>query len=294
MREIPENISNYRVGLKLGQGGMGSVYRCSVAKNGDGTDEYAIKFLSTLDVSDSEAQQRFLRECETLEKLQHPHVLQLLDHGISDGLPYLVSELCIDRYGRPFSLRLFEHEYQEGLEVRLLERLFPQVLWALAYIHQDGIVHRDIKPANVLVHENRFGQYSARLADFGLASVTIDPQYMRKDSWIGDRDEAHLVGRGFSGTYDYMSPEQVNGEAVDARSDVFSFGVMLYRAATGYDRLTFRRPSQVRPGVPRWVDDIVLASVAPDREDRCENALELLFLLPDHLRPAGVQRSAAY
>ncbi len=292
---MPNAIGSYKLGEKIGEGGMGAVFRCKSTQE-DQPEEYAIKLLPVAHLITEEQRRDFLQECKALESVQHPHVLELHDYGIEDGVPFLVTELCTERAGEPFSLAtIMNRRADRAMETHVLNRIFPQVIWALAFIHQRGMVHGDIKPENVLVQENNIGQLSAKLGDFGLASVTADPDYICRPLWAENEPQGGPANKTyFSGTYDYMSPEQLNSQPLDARSDVYSFGVMLYRAATGYDRVTFRRPSQIVEELPDWVDRVVSKTIVEDKEIRCENSLEMLFLLPENLRPAGVERSHAY
>lgn len=287
----------YVLGEKIGEGGMGAVYQAH-REYGEGQERYAVKLLSVTNIDAEEDKKRFLQECKALEHVQHPHILELVDYGVEDGVPYLVTEFCADRNGTPFSLGVLVGQADGALPTNTLKVLVPQICWALSYTHQLGMVHRDIKPENVLLIENTYGGLTTKLGDFGLASVTVDTDYLWRPSWekdgADDEDGDDEADASFSGTYDYMSPEQMNGEALDARSDVFSFGVMLYRLATGYDRVTFQKPSEINAELPSWVDDMVIRAVVADREERAKSALELLFLLPDDLRPGGIQRSVAY
>ena len=292
----PAQVGPYRLGEQIGRGGMGCVHRCTASRDGV-VREFAIKLLPALRLADEREVRLFLRECTTLERFRHPNILTLHDYGVENGLPYLVTELCADRNGRPFSLGVMQHR-DPGLRLdpSMLNRVFPQVCAALAYIHGLGMVHCDIKPENVLLSEENSGRLLAKVGDFGLAGVTVDQAYVWRQVWHRD-DAATADGTGnatagmaFSGTYDYMSPEQLAGDPLDARSDVYSLGVMLYRLATGYDRVTFLAPSRVVPELPEWVDTVVTRSVVEAKAERCENALELLFLLPCELRPDRLER----
>ena len=289
--QIPRWIGEYEVLERIGAGGMGVVYSCR--RRGE-QQRLAIKLLSGSLLQSEGERDSFLRECSVLARLQHPHILTVCDYGVTQGVPYLVTELCLDARGEPFSLaQMQDRRVSRSVDPYVLVSVVPQVCWALAYIHQQGLVHRDIKPENVLLQEARTGELTAKLADFGLAGITADAELVRRGSWAGG-DEAHDGGEGhgvFSGTYDYMSPEQTAGEALNAGSDVYSLGVLVYRVATGYDRVFFRKPTEVVPDLPAWVDKLVVASVVSDREKRCRDGLELLYQLPKSLRPGGVVRA---
>lgn len=298
MEQAGKQFGAYTLEEKIGEGGMGSVYRCTRRDDAEHRP-MAVKLLSACSMDNEDDKAQFLHECKALENLQHPHILDIHDYGVVEGTPYLTTELCTDRAGNPFSLSLLvSRQPEERLEGHLLCLLVPQILWGLAYTHELGIVHRDLKPENVLLRESELGQLTVKLGDFGLASVTVDPDHVRKPLWLdgesGVAEEEEEAGGGFHGTYDYMSPEQLQGMSLDARSDVYAVGVMLYRLATGYDRVTFQRPSDVVDDCPEWVDRVVTKSVVQDREIRSQNALELLFMLPEDLRPGSVQRSTVY
>jgi serine/threonine protein kinase len=207
-------IAHYRVESKLGEGGMGSVYRALDMKL---NRSVAIKFLSS-DFADAEARRRFQREAQMASSLNHPHIVTVHDAGEIGGRQYLVTEY-ID------GGTLKDWAAKERRSWKQIVELLTGVADGLAAAHQAGIVHRDIKPGNILVAQNGY----AKLADFGLAKLAEGTQI----------DVARTLSRAETkpgmivGTIAYMSPEQASGLALDARSDIFSFGVVLYESLAG-------------------------------------------------------------
>jgi serine/threonine protein kinase len=206
-------IGHYRVESKLGEGGMGSVYRALDTKL---TRAVAIKVLSST-LADAAARRRFQREAQLASSLNHPHILTVLDVGEFEGRQYLVTEF-VD--GGTLKEWLKEKRgWQEIVD------LLVGVADGLATAHAAGMIHRDIKPANILVTNNGY----AKLADFGLAKLA-EPATADETVTITEGRTAPGV---IIGTIAYMSPEQATGLPLDARSDLFSFGVVLYEALTG-------------------------------------------------------------
>jgi len=198
-------IGHYRITAKLGQGGMGEVHRATDTKLGR---EVAIKVLPATFSCDPARMARFEREAKVLASLNHPHIAQI--YGIEEGA--LVMELV-------------EGEPLKGpLPIEKAVEYAGQILDALDAAHRKGIVHRDLKPANILVTRQ-----GVKLLDFGLAKLERGP--------IAEPDET--VTQGLTqqgqivGTLQYMSPEQLNGKEVDSRSDLFSFGCVLYEILSG-------------------------------------------------------------
>jgi len=197
-------VGAYELGKLLGAGGMGHVYR---ATKGPGGRAVAVKVLAAELARDPKAVERFEREAEAVQRLDHPNVIRILEIGSARGQHFLAMELV--------SGPSFRRMIRDRGEPRRVIGILAQVADGLAHAHERGIVHRDIKPDNVLI--NRSNQ--ARVADFGLArlsnvtSLTTDGQML--------------------GTAKYMSPEQAQGQKAGAGSDVYSLGVMLYEAITG-------------------------------------------------------------
>jgi Tol biopolymer transport system component len=210
-------IGNYRIDGVLGRGGMGVVYRATDTKL---HRPVAIKFLSI--VADEQAKQRFHQEAETTSGLNHPHIVTVYDVGEHDGQQYIVSELVeggtLDEWSRTHRRK----SWRQSIE------LLTGIADALAAAHAAGILHRDVKPGNVLIDGNGY----AKLADFGLAKLVDrggrDPS--ESIAKISKTTRAGLV----LGTVAYMSPEQASGQSVDERSDVFSFGIVLYEQLAGH------------------------------------------------------------
>jgi serine/threonine-protein kinase len=205
----------YRIVSKLGAGAMGAVYR---ATDPEGA-ACAVKVLQKEAVADDSLRERFRREAEALFELKHPNILEVRDYGVDAKLelPYLVMELL---QGRTLEDMIVEHtpDPQTGFE------LAKQVLRGLAHAHKSGVLHRDLKTENVYVTWD--GQrWVAKLLDFGLVKFTDDAKW-------GPAKKLTMQGAVF-GSPAYMSPEQGTGTPMDARSDVYSAGVMLYEMLTG-------------------------------------------------------------
>jgi non-specific serine/threonine protein kinase len=273
---IGKDVSHYRIVEKLGGGGMGVVYR---ADDSVLNRHVALKFLPAEATRDRTALDRFLREARSAASLNHPHICTIHEIGEHEGEPFIVMELL---EGQTFK------DLVEGGPVRV-ERLLDlaaQVADGLEAAHAKGIVHRDIKPANIFV--TRSGQ--AKILDFGLAKLVplLDAAAQSEVATAVPRGELTSAGSTL-GTLYYMSPEQARGEALDARSDLFSFGAVLFELATGsraFDggtaAVVFQaifnetpRPSRHHPALPAELDRIVGKALEKDPELRYQTAAEL-------------------
>lgn len=216
-------VVTYRLEYQLGQGGMGTVYRATDTKL---NRPVAIKFLAT-DLADASARRRFQREAQLASSLNHPHILTVLDAGEIDGRQYLVTELVDGGTLRDW-IKASPRSWQDIIE------LFVGLADGLATAHAAGILHRDIKPDNILITKSGY----AKLADFGLAKLYESPT-LGSNAVTETRTRADAI----IGTIAYMSPEQASGRPVDARSDLFSFGVVLYELLAG--RRPFTGPTDL-------------------------------------------------
>ncbi len=257
--------SRYRVISRLGHGGMGVVYKVEHQRMGKIA---AMKVLHRELVSDKEVVKRFRREAEAVSKLTHPNTVQTFDFGTADGAMYLVME-----YVRGEDLGTILR--RDGpVPFRRAAPIFIQICGALAEAHELGIVHRDLKPENILVTRTKEGHDHVKVLDFGLAKLS-------------EREEAaEVTGRGtIIGTPYYMSPEQIRGETLDHRSDIYSLGAMMYRVLTGDHPFHAQTPvgvltkhltdevvppSQKRPElqIDARVEAIVLRAMEKKRETR--------------------------
>ena len=248
----------------LGTGGMGEIHRARRLRLGD---EVAIKVIRTTGVDDEALRDRFMRESRACARLRHPHIVAIHDADVDDeGRPFLVMELLNGPSVR-------EELAQSGrFDLARLQKILPGLCSALQLAHDNGIVHRDLKPANIVSHRYESGELVYKIIDFGLANVRAAA------------DETRLTTeRQFLGTVTYASPEQLRGQAVDQRSDVYSAGAVVYEMITG--RAVFdaadslaaatqhlmaspEPPSRFRADLPGWVDAAVLRALAKQPDER--------------------------
>jgi serine/threonine protein kinase len=279
-----EQLGPYRIVAPLGAGGMGEVHS---ARDTRLDRMVAIKLLPRQFSEDTEALKRFQREARVASALNHPNICTLYDIGERDGQPFLVMELL---EGQTLKERLGGGAVPEAelLDIAL------QVSGALAAVHAKGIVHRDIKPANIFLVKPASGRPGlAKILDFGLAKLLAEPQTTETTAEQATEPSAELTVTDPGtriGTAPYMSPEQVRGEGIDARSDLFSLGATLYQAATGVPpfrgetrkdvanailREVPAAPRRLKAGLSRELERILLKALEKDPWRRYQSALGL-------------------